>query len=164
MKQHDKPRKWTVKSQAVSIGRRRLFAAAGAAVLAGCDWLGGENQVDAASATPGSPGAAPPPGAGVAPPPPGGSPAPAPAPAPAPGSSAPVWAPQPSFVAGSQTPFDLAATLPAGIVRGGVFSIDASGAPLPSGMTMTAAGLLYAGTARVGTTTGVIFKYAEPTA
>jgi hypothetical protein len=65
-------------------------------------------------------------------------------------------------VQGSQAPFDLAATLPADVRRGGIFGIDVSGAALPAGMTLTASGLLYAGVASIGTTPGVVFQYSEP--
>lgn len=149
-------------TDAPQIARRNLFrfgTACAVAALAGCDWLGAaENQVAStaepgpnAGPTPSPPPAAPAPAPG-APPPTGGTPAP----------NAPLWSPTPTFVEGSQVPFDLASTLPAGILRGGVFSIDPAGAPLPAGMSLTSRGLLYAGTARVGTTTGVVFRYSEP--
>lgn len=68
----------------------------------------------------------------------------------------------PVFVAGVATPFDLASTLPPSVVRGGVFSIDPIGAPLPAGMELTRAGLLSAGTAAPSSMDGVVFAYEEP--
>lgn len=65
-----------------------------------------------------------------------------------------------SFQAGSGATFDLAATLPAGVARGGVFGVSSSGAPLPTGMTLTAAGILSTGAATVGEVVGVIFTYS----
>jgi hypothetical protein len=53
--------------------------------------------------------------------------------------------PAPRLVAGSSPlVYDLASTLPDGIRRGGSFSVDASGAPLPVGVTLSAAGMLAA--------------------
>ncbi|MCX8005115.1 MAG: hypothetical protein N2688_09185, partial [Burkholderiaceae bacterium] len=60
------------------------------------------------------------------------------------------------------TTYDLSATLPAGVVRGGTFGVDPSGARLPDGMTLSPAGILSLGSATVGQTTGVIFTYTEP--
>lgn len=64
-----------------------------------------------------------------------------------------------SFVEGSESTFDLATTLPTGTPAGGVFSVDASGAGLPSGMTLSPEGLLSVGAAGVGDTEGVVFAY-----
>lgn len=68
----------------------------------------------------------------------------------------------PVFVAGVATPFDLASTLPASVVRGGVFSIDPMSAPLPAGMELTREGLLSSGTASPSSMDGVVFAYEEP--
>jgi hypothetical protein len=68
----------------------------------------------------------------------------------------------PVLVPGTNPSFDLAATLPAAIRRGGIFSVDPRGAALPSGMSLSTAGLLSVGSATAGTTVGVIFAYSEP--
>lgn len=138
----------TANSADAFTARRRLLMGLGATcgllALPGCEFSDPDTPLDAST-------------------PPSPSPAPTPAPAPAPPAPpTATWAPNPTFVQGSQIPFDLASTLPSEIVRGGVFSVDAAGARLPTGMTLVASGLLYAGTANVGTTTGVIFRYAEP--
>jgi hypothetical protein len=75
-----------------------------------------------------------------------------------------VWNvnPWPYFVAGTVTTYDLAATLPPGVVRGGTFGVDPSGTSLPDGITLTSAGILSLGNAKVGQTSGVIFTYTEP--
>ena len=58
---------------------------------------------------------------------------------------------------------DLAASLPAGTKRGGEFSVDASGARLPTGVTLSSSGILsVTATAVVGVTVGVVFRYTEP--
>ena len=77
-----------------------------------------------------------------------------------------VWAvlPAPVLVAGNGSTYSLEASLPAGVVRGGVFAVDPSGTPLPAGMSLSPAGVLGVGTAAVGTTEGVIFSYTEPAA
>ena len=76
----------------------------------------------------------------------------------------PTWtiSPEPSFVIGQITTTDLSTTLPAGIVKGGIFSVDLSGATLPQGMTLSPAGILSLGGAAVGSTSGVVFSYTEP--
>jgi hypothetical protein len=68
----------------------------------------------------------------------------------------------PTFISGSSSTFDLSTTLPSGIVRGGLFTVDSRGAPLPSGMTMTSRGILSVGSAGSTRAVGVIFSYAEP--
>jgi len=68
----------------------------------------------------------------------------------------------PSFAVGSGATFNLANTLPAGVARGGVFDVSASGARLPSGMSLTPAGILSVGAATVGSVAGVVFTYASP--
>lgn len=67
-----------------------------------------------------------------------------------------------SLMEDSGQSLDLTETLPLGVRRGGVFSVHASGAPLPAGMNLSAAGILAVGKARVGETKGVVFAYAEP--
>jgi hypothetical protein len=57
---------------------------------------------------------------------------------------------------------DLADTLPAGTRRGGVFSVDASGAPLPDGCVLSPSGLLHIGAAASASASGVVFSYAPP--
>jgi hypothetical protein len=54
---------------------------------------------------------------------------------------------------------DLAATLPAGVARGGTFGVSSAGAPLPAGMTLSSAGILAIGNATAGEVVGVIFTY-----
>lgn len=56
--------------------------------------------------------------------------------------------------------FDLAGTLPPNIKRGGAFSVSPTGRPLPSGTTLSPAGVLTAGAA--GIAAGVVFGYTEP--
>ena len=59
--------------------------------------------------------------------------------------------------------FDLAATLPAGTKPGGRFSVDANGAALPAGVTLSSSGMLtLAGGAAPAQAQGVIFSYTEP--
>lgn len=72
--------------------------------------------------------------------------------------------PQPVLIAGSSSGFDLSQTLPQGVARGGTFSLDASSAPLPNGVTLSPAGILSASASTTGTFSGVIFAYQEPTA
>jgi hypothetical protein len=87
---------------------------------------------------------------------------PALAPAAPPPSPSSAWVVNPpTFAVGSNATFNLAATLPAGVTRGGVFGISSSGAPLPMGMTLTPAGILSVGTARVGSVNGVVFTYSS---
>ena len=87
----------------------------------------------------------------------------APSPAPTGPAASSAWVVNPpSFAVGSGATFNLANTLPAGVARGGVFGISTSGARLPTGMSMTPAGILSVGTAIVGNVTGVVFTYASP--
>lgn len=80
----------------------------------------------------------------------------------------PVWVinPAPVFTFGSGASFDLKVSFVASgfvLATGGVFSVDPSGAPLPSGMSLDAAtGILTVGTAAVGDTNGVVFAYTTP--
>ncbi len=68
----------------------------------------------------------------------------------------------PSFAVGSGATFNLVATLPASVARGGTFGVSNAGAKLPNGMGLTPAGILSAGTATVGSVTGVVFTYSSP--
>jgi len=80
----------------------------------------------------------------------------------APPPASPAWVVNPpSFAVGSSATFDLAATLPAGVARGGAFSVSSAGARLPAGMTLTPPGILSVGTATVGSVAGVVFTYAS---
>jgi chitodextrinase len=82
-----------------------------------------------------------------------------------PAANAPItWQvdPSPVLTAGSSNAFDLSQTLPQGVVRGGVFSVDPSGSPLPSGVTLTSTGLLSASSGASGSFSGVVFAYREP--
>lgn len=58
--------------------------------------------------------------------------------------------------------FDLAATLPKTVSGGGVFEVDPSGAPLPSGITLLPTGLLSISSSATGGTAGVVFRYTPP--
>lgn len=130
------------------------------AAVAGC---GGGSVASNNSPPPvGNPPSPPPPPPSPSPPPPPPPPAPPPSPPPPPAPPAWVIAPYPSFTVGSNQSFDLAATLPTGIRRGGLFSIDPASAGLPQGMVLTSAGVLSVGTATIGTVVGVIFSYVEP--
>lgn len=68
----------------------------------------------------------------------------------------------PSLAVGSGATFNLATTLPAGVARGGAFGVSTAGANLPTGMTLTPAGILSVGAAIVGSVSGVVFTYATP--
>ena len=68
------------------------------------------------------------------------------------------------MAAGTGATVNLATTLPSGVVQGGTFGISSSGASLPSGMSLSSAGILAVGSATVGDVVGVIFTYAEPVA
>ena len=129
------------------LDRRRLLRrglAVAAMALAGCRW-----ESDSAS----------PLGA-----PPSDEPAAVPTPSPPPTSSAPQsWDPiVPPLLVGSHSTFDLSRTLPSSIARGGKFSVDTAGAPLPRGMSLSAAGLIAVGTAAIGSVVGVVFAYESP--
>ena len=58
--------------------------------------------------------------------------------------------------------FNLADTLPASVARGGVFEIDASGAPLPAGITLVPTGQLSVGDSATGAASGLVFRYTPP--
>lgn len=82
---------------------------------------------------------------------------------PAPPAASSAWVVNPpSFAVGSGATFNLATTLPVGVARGGAFGVSTSGARLPTGMGLTAAGILSVGTATVGSVAGVVFTYSSP--
>lgn len=143
----------------VSGRRKALKGLFGCAVLlAGC---GGSEEYQFGA----SPSPPPPPTPRPSPPPPSPSPSPtpAPSPSPSPSPSPAAWNVYlPVFTAGSNQTFDLASTLPTGVRRGGSFGVDPNGAPLPTGMTLSSSGVLSVGSASTGSTTGVVFWYAEP--
>lgn len=118
-----------------------------AALLSGC-YLGD----DGSESTSTEPSAAPP------------SPAPPPSPSPPFAGASNVWNINPwlMFPAGTNFLLDLSITLPSGVTRGGLFAIEATGASLPSGMTLSSAGLLAVGGAAVVNVSGVIFNYTPP--
>jgi hypothetical protein len=122
------------------VGRRTVLCfglASGALSLVGCGVSGDDGVSADASALP-----------------------PAQTPA-APASEAWVVNP-PSFAVGSGATFNLAATLPAGVARGGAFGVSPSGAGLTAGMTLAPVGILSVGTATVGSVAGVVFTYSAP--
>ena len=85
------------------------------------------------------------------------------APAPSPPAAPSAWVVNPpSFAVGGGGKFNLATTLPASVARGGLFDVSTSGARLPTGMTLTPAGILSVGTATVGSVAGVVFTYSSP--
>ena len=93
------------------------------------------------------------------------SPAPSPAPSPPAPAAPPVWnvAQILSFVSGTAATLQLSDTLPTGVARGGRFSVNAAGVPLPSGTTLSQSGALTVSAATaVSATAGVIFEYSEP--
>jgi hypothetical protein len=68
-----------------------------------------------------------------------------------------------AIVIGAVTTVDLKPALPTGLASGGRFEVDASGRPLPSGVTLSSDGLLsVAADAAAGVTLGVVFAYIEP--
>ena len=95
----------------------------------------------------------------------GTSPAPETAPPPPAPAAPPVWnvAQILSFVSGNAATLLLSDTLPTGVVRGGRFSVNAAGVPLPGGTTLSQSGALTVSAATaVSATAGVIFEYSEP--
>jgi hypothetical protein len=81
------------------------------------------------------------------------------------GEATPAWAvwSDLTLVAGAATSFDLSAELPQSVRRGGRFSVDRSGLPLPPGVRLTPEGVLTVDAAALaGLTPGVVFAYAEP--
>ena len=81
--------------------------------------------------------------------------------------SAEVWDPSPwlLFTAGkSHVSLDLSLTLSTGIRPGGTFSLAATSGPLPAGVSLSAQGILTLTNPIAGTTSNIIFAYAEPVA
>jgi len=68
----------------------------------------------------------------------------------------------PALGAGTAESFDMSQTLPSDAVRGGSFAVASNGASLPTGMTLSSAGILAVGSASIGTVDGVIFTYEAP--
>lgn len=67
------------------------------------------------------------------------------------------------FINDANSTFDLSATLPPGTRSGGRFAVDANGAALPPGVTLSSSGLLsLAAGATPAQAQGVIFSYTEP--
>jgi hypothetical protein len=131
-----------------SITRRGFLIAAAAAATTACG--GGGNSSAASSAGVGQPAEL----------------VSAPSPTPAPVLPPPRWVlvPAPLVVAGdSSSAFDLNKTLPTEVRKGGRFTVDPSGVPLPAGVTLSPDGILSAEGASAGVTTGVVFAYSEPT-
>ena len=78
-----------------------------------------------------------------------------------------VWDPTPwlLFTAGeSNVSLDLSLTLPTGIRSGGTFCLAATSSSLPSGMSLSAQGILTLANPIAGITSNIIFDYAEPAA
>jgi hypothetical protein len=67
-----------------------------------------------------------------------------------------------SFNQGSADTSDIQPSGPAGYVTGGIYGVDPAATALPSGMTLSDAGVLFVGSATAGTTNGVVFSYHEP--
>jgi hypothetical protein len=67
-----------------------------------------------------------------------------------------------SFNQGSADTSDIQPSGPAGYVTGGIYGVDPAATALPSGMTLSDAGVLFVGSAAAGTTNGVVFSYHEP--
>jgi hypothetical protein len=78
-------------------------------------------------------------------------------------ASASGWNPTPLlFLAGSTGSFDLASTLPAGVARGGTFALAPGSSPLPAQIRLSPSGVLSATAPVLGTTSNIVFTYAEP--
>ena len=75
-----------------------------------------------------------------------------------------IWDPSPWmwFIAGKSQTIDLAVTLPAETLRGGVFGLASGSASLPPGLALSPSGLLTATNPAVSQTANVIFTYTEP--
>jgi hypothetical protein len=77
-----------------------------------------------------------------------------------------VWSIDPPpilFLGNPEAVFDLTASLPAGVKRGGRFGLEPTGTPLPPGVALSSAGVLsLSGGAALSTTTGIVFVYDEP--
>jgi len=53
-------------------------------------------------------------------------------------------------------------TLPARVRRGGIFGLAANSSALPTGATLTSAGMLSVVNSTVGSTNSLVFTYSEP--
>jgi hypothetical protein len=75
-----------------------------------------------------------------------------------------IWDPSPWmwFIAGESRTIDLAVTLPAETVRGGVFGLASGSASLPAGFALSPAGLLTATKPAESQTAKIVFTYTEP--
>lgn len=73
------------------------------------------------------------------------------------------WNPSPLlFLAGETATFDLGTTLPAGVARGGTFSLAPGSGPLPAQVALSPNGVLTADSPVDGTAANIIFLYTEP--
>lgn len=77
-----------------------------------------------------------------------------------------VWDPSPWmwFIAGQSRTIDLADTLPAEVLRGGLFGLASGGAPLPPRFVLSPAGLLTATDPAESRTANIVFTYKAPSA
>lgn len=66
------------------------------------------------------------------------------------------------FIAGQSRTIDLAVTLPAEALRGGVFSLASGSASLPPGFALSPPGLLTATNPAASQTANIVFSYIEP--
>ena len=83
------------------------------------------------------------------------------------GLSANAWDPTPWLLFKAEqanVSLDLSLTLPTGIRPGGTFSLAATSGPLPSGMSLSAQGILTLANPIAGVTNNIVFAYAEPQA
>jgi hypothetical protein len=81
-----------------------------------------------------------------------------------PSAPTPSWSVPPTIglVADGQYSFDLSITLPSGVKLGGTFSVDPSGAALPTGVTLSSKGILSASSgAALDAVSGIVFAYSE---
>lgn len=134
-----------IDEQALQNASRRILLGQGLAVavttLTGCPFYGSDVS---------SPLGAPPPASALPP----ATPV-----EPAPTVPAPWNLVVPPLLVDSNTSFDLSKTLPSTVPGGGRFGIDSTSAALPAGMSLTPAGILSVGSAKIGTVTGVVFTY-----
>jgi hypothetical protein len=78
-----------------------------------------------------------------------------------PGAPPVVWnVPAIGLAQGAGSTFDLAATLPPDVARGGVFAVDAGGSTLPAGVSLSSTGILSASSQIAESVSGVVFSYA----
>lgn len=71
-------------------------------------------------------------------------------------------APSLAFASGQNQSVNVAASLPASYTAGGTFGVSASGLPLPSNLTISAAGVVSDSGATAGAVSGVVLSYHEP--